>query len=184
MRIISGIARGRRIDAPEGLNTRPTSDRVKESMFNIIQKKIFDKAVLDLFAGTGNLGLEALSRGAVSCIFIERDKNTFGILKNNIKSLGFEKMCEVYNQDAFVALNLLGKRGISFDLIFLDPPYGKGMIEKALEIINTGMLLKDGGLIVSEYDEKDIMPEKIGSIHIYRTEKYGRTRLAFWILEE
>lgn len=184
MRIITGIARGRVIKAPEGLNTRPTSDRVKESMFNILTYKYSFDNVLDLFAGSGNLGLEAISRGAKKCIFIEQDKNSYNVLLENIKSLKFDAQSETYKQDAFLALDLLMKRNMKFDLIFLDPPYGKGLIEKSIQKISQNNLLSDKGVIVSEQDEKDIVPEKIDDIVKVRQEKYGRTIISFWVKEE
>lgn len=180
MRIITGIAKGRKIKAPEGLSTRPTADRVKESLFNIISKRIFEARVLDLFAGTGNLGLEAISRGAKMCTFVDSSKSSFKILKENIETLNFQNKCEAYNSDAFSALKQFGKRDIKFDLVFLDPPYSKGLVEKAVEEIYNQNLLSDGGIIVSEYDQNDNIPERIGNIRIYRTEKYGRTKISFW----
>lgn len=104
MRIITGIAKGRKLTAPEGNNTRPTLDRVKESLFNIISNQISDSKVLDLFAGSGSLGLECISRGANLCIFCEKDKNTFKYLKENVINLGFSSSCELYNHDAFFVL--------------------------------------------------------------------------------
>lgn len=184
MRIITGIARGRVIKAPEGLNTRPTSDRVKESMFNIIDYHYSYEKVLDLFAGSGNLGLEAISRGAKKCIFVEQSKEAYNYLVDNIKNLKFQEHSEHYKQDAFVALEILSKRGEKFDLIFLDPPYGKGLVEKSIEMIYKKDLLDDDGVIVSEQNVNDIIPDIIGDIKKVRVEKYGRTTIAFWSKEE
>lgn len=184
MRIITGIAKGRTIKAPEGENTRPTSDRVKESIFNIISKKIYDSKVLDLFSGTGNLGLESLSRGAKACTFIEKNKDTYKILTYNIENLKFVSNSETYRMDSFDALERLGKDNRKYDIIFLDPPYSMGLVEKAVKSISElGMLGKDG-IIISECDEKESIPEKILSIKIYRTEKYGRTIIYFWHEED
>lgn len=186
MRIITGTAKGRKIKAPEGLNTRPTSDRVKESLFNILNNKvnINGAKVLDLFAGTGNLGLEALSRGALNCIFVEHDKKTYNILNENIKTLGFNDIAKVYNQDSFAFLDFLNKLKQKFDIIFLDPPYGKGFIEKAIALIISYDLIEKGGIIIGEYDEGDEMPYNIRDFEIIRTEKYGRTKISFWTKEE
>jgi 16S rRNA (guanine966-N2)-methyltransferase len=180
MRIITGIAKGRIIKAPEGLDTRPTADRVKQSLFNIINNKVLGSRVLDLFAGTGNLGLEAISQGAIECTFIEHNKKTFSILADNIKLLGFENKIEKFQGDAIENLKMLSKKGKEYDLILLDPPYGKGLIETAIEQIDKLQLLSNDGIIVSEYDSNDIMPEKIGTLLIYRTVKYGRTKISFW----
>lgn len=184
MRIITGIAKGKKLKAPIGMNTRPTADRVKESLFNIINDKCFEADVLDLFAGTGNLGLEALSRYAKRCVFVEQDKDTLKILKENIKELKFSDKGEVLNKEALNALDILATSGVKFDIIFLDPPYGKGLIEKSIEKINKHNILKSNGIIVSEYDQTDEMPEKIGNLIIYRTQKYGRTKISFWTKEE
>ncbi|SEF67376.1 Conserved hypothetical protein 95 [Caloramator fervidus] len=180
MRIITGEAKGRIIKAPPGLNTRPTSDRVKESIFNIISKKIADSYILDMFAGTGNLGLEALSRGAKFCTFIELDRLAYSFLVDNVKSLNYQEKSEVFYGDAFKILKGINKK---YDIIFLDPPYGKSMVEKAINLIFEEGIFGDETLIVSELDVKDIIPEKIGCFINYRTEKYGRTKVAFWIKE-
>lgn len=184
MRIVSGSAKGRKLKTPEGLDTRPTSDRVKESVFNIILKYVFDAKVLDLFGGTGNLGLEALSRGASSCTFTEQNKKAYLALKDNIEDLGFREKSITYNKDAFSVLNDLSIKGEKFDLVFLDPPYGKGYIEKSISKLDELNLLMEEALIISEYDNVDIIPEKIGTLEIYRVQKYGRVRIAFWRREE
>lgn len=184
MRIITGIAKGRSIKAPEGQNTRPTSDRVKESLFNIISKKIYGAKVLDLFSGTGNLGLEALSRGAETCTFIEKNNDTYKILAYNVENLGFASSSQLYKSDAFSALELLGRNNKKYDIIFLDPPYSMGLVEKSIKRIKELVLLDKNGIIVSECDEKDSVPENIYDIKIYRSEKYGRTKIYFWHEEE
>ena len=183
MRIITGSAKGRVVKAPEGENTRPTSDRVKESLFNIISKKIYNSRVLDLFSGTGNLGLEALSRGAKNCTFIEKNNDTYKILSFNVENLGFALNSEMYRRDSFEVLETLGKNNRKYDIIFLDPPYGLGFVEKAVKRIAELKILDKGGIILSECDEKDSIPEKIYDLRIYRTEKYGRTKVYFWCEE-
>lgn len=186
MRIITGSMKGRKIKAMEGTNTRPTSDRVKESLFNILINKldIRGKSVLDLFAGTGNLGLEALSREAMGCVFVEKDKNAYNVLKINIEALNFLSKSQCYNQDAFYAIKIIAKNNKKFDIIFLDPPYGKGYVEQAIRKISEFDLLACNGIIISEYDENDEIPELIENIKIFRTEKYGRTKISFWTKEE
>jgi 16S rRNA (guanine(966)-N(2))-methyltransferase RsmD len=184
MRIITGIAKGRVILAPEGLDTRPTSDRVKEALFNIISKKVPASKVLDLFAGTGNLGLEALSRGAETCIFAEKNNSTYKILEKNVDNLGFGGNCELYKMDAIELLSNLGKRNKKYDIIFLDPPYSMGLVEKSIELINKQMLLAENGIIISEHDEGENVQGNLGNLINYRTEKYGRTKIYFWHREE
>lgn len=184
MRIITGKAKGRVIKAPEGINTRPTSDRVKESIFNILSNRFTDAIVLDLFAGTGNLGLESISRGAKCCTFIEKDKNTYKILNENINLLNFKENSHTHNQEAFSFLELSKGKKLKYDIIFLDPPYGKGLVEEAIKKINSLELLSEDGVIISEYDENDMVPESIENIVNYRTEKYGRTKVSFWSMED
>ncbi|SKA92313.1 16S rRNA (guanine(966)-N(2))-methyltransferase RsmD [Caloramator quimbayensis] len=184
MRIITGIAKGRKIKVPEGNNTRPTLDRVKESIFNIVNNRIPDSFILDLFAGSGNLGLECISRGSKSCIFCEKNKTAFSYLKENVINLGFNSNCELYNHDAFFVLKKCAQRNLKFDIIFLDPPYGRNLIIESLKNIDCYNLLDTNGIIITEYDENDIIPDKIGHFTKYRTEKYGRVRISFWNKEE
>lgn len=180
MRIITGEYKGRILNSPEGLNTRPTSDKVKGAVFNIIQKRVFNSTILDLFAGTGSLGLEALSRGAKCSYFAEQNKDTFKILLDNICLLNLNDKCKAFNTDAYIVLKNLKKNNISFDIIFLDPPYFKGEVIKSIEHISQYNLLNKNGIIITEYDSKEIIPESIDNFKKYRTEKYGRTSISFW----
>lgn len=184
MRIITGIAKGRTIKAPEGMKTRPTSDRVKEALFNIIRNKIFDSNVLDLFAGSGNLGLEALSRGARHCTFVESDKNAFKVLKENINNLSFNEKSSTYFGDAFTILKNIKAMDIKYDLIFLDPPYGKGLVEKSIATIFEFEVYNKNCLIVAELDQNDDIIGNIGEFKNFRVEKYGRTLIALWKRED
>lgn len=180
MRIISGTMRGRNIKTPTGETTRPTADRVKESVFNIISKRLYNSVVLDMFSGSGNIGIEAISRGSSQCVFIEKDPSSYKILMENIESLGIKDKTMLFNGDSFLTLGLLNKKGMKFDLIFLDPPYFKNLIPKAVESINKYGLLNEGGIIISEYDSTESIDEKIGNLGIYRSEKYGRIKISFW----
>ena len=131
MRVITGTARGRRLKELQGMETRPTTDKVKESLFSIIQFDIEGRRVLDLFAGTGQLGIEALSRGAAEAVFVDRRPDAVRLVQENLALCGFTDRARVKSGDALAYL----KSGEKFDLIFLDPPYGTGMLEKAMEII-------------------------------------------------
>lgn len=184
MRIITGIAKGRKLIAPEGMDTRPTADRVKQSVFNIISLKLIQSSVLDLFAGTGNLGLEAISQGAKGCTFVENNKSTYNILLKNINELGFSDKSIVLKRDAIESLKQLQQKNTCFDIIFLDPPYSKGLVETAIYEIERFSMLSNDGIIISEYDINDPIPNKIGKISIYRTVKYGRTKISFWKWED
>ncbi len=168
MRIISGKARGSKLFAPEGLDTRPTLDRVREAIFSMIFTKTEDAAVLDLFAGSGAMGLEALSRGAVSCDFVDISSNACECVRKNLEKTRLEG-ATVFNSD-FKSF-LKGHRS-GYDLIFLDPPYASGYYDVALDIIAQGGLLNDGGIIVAECDNIDGLDCR--GFELYRQRKYGK----------
>lgn len=144
MRVITGTARGRRLKTPDNYDIRPTTDNVKESVFNIIQFDIEGRQVLDLFAGTGQLGIECLSRGAAGAVFVDRDKDAVRIVKDNLKTCGMK--ATVLQEDSISFLNHCGK----FDVIFIDPPYDSDLYESALKIINLVDILSEGGIIICE----------------------------------
>jgi 16S rRNA (guanine966-N2)-methyltransferase len=185
LRIIAGEAKGRSIISPLSKGTRPTSDRVKESLFNILGSRIPDSKVLDLFAGTGNLGLESISRGAEHCIFIDNNKESIKTIYENIRLLKYEGFCEVYLNDALSALSVLHRRGLVFDIIFVDPPYHMDMIPGIIECIMSTSILKEGGIIAAEHDTKDIVPDNILNAVKFKSSVYGDTILSFYkTLEE
>src|SRR5690606_13950277 len=141
MRIIAGKAKGKKLLSPETLETRPTLDRVKEAMFSMIQGYILDAVVVDVFAGTGSLGLETASRGAKEVYLVDKSSVTFPILKKNIENLKCQPFCILLNMDAYEALRKLNKQGKVFDIIFIDPPYCKDMIPEAMKIIEENNML-------------------------------------------
>ena len=153
MRVITGTARGRRLKTPENSDIRPTTDNVKESVFNIIQFDIEGRRVLDLFAGTGQLGIECLSRGAAEAVFIDDSREAVRIVKDNLKACGFS--APVLQQDALSYLRSCGR----FDLIFVDPPYDANLYEPVLETINSVDILSDGGIILCESRRERYMPD-------------------------
>jgi 16S rRNA (guanine966-N2)-methyltransferase len=157
MRIVAGQFRGRALAAPDGAHTRPTSDRVREAVFNILEHGIADFTlagvrVLDLFAGTGALGLEALSRGAAFCLFVEEDAAARGLIRRNIEALGVTGVTKVFRRDA-TDLGAAGNRG-GFGLVFLDPPYGQGLAQRALASAGAGGWLAPGAVAVIEDDRR------------------------------
>lgn len=185
MRIISGAAKGRKLLSPEGMDTRPTLDRIKESIFNIIQNKIVGSTVLDVFAGTGSLGLEAVSRGAKECYLVDKGQTTFKYLKQNVDNFNFTDRCKCFNVDSYSALEEFCNKNISFDLIFIDPPYLKDMIPPAVDIITKGNILKKHGLIVCKIDTKEEIYEGNQEIVLIDHRKYGNTTVCFYkYLEE
>lgn len=156
MRIITGTAKGRKIDAPEGMDTRPTLERVKESVFGSIQFDIYGRNVLDLFAGSGNLGIEALSRGAKHAVFCDNSRTCFGVINSNLKKLGFEN-ATVYNIDYSALIQRMQREGQAFDLVFIDPPYSSGLAQDALCMLCDADILSDDAIVVAEHDEKQVL---------------------------
>ncbi|HHO6276665.1 TPA: 16S rRNA (guanine(966)-N(2))-methyltransferase RsmD [Staphylococcus aureus] len=159
MRVIAGKHKSKALESMEGRNTRPTMDKVKEGIFN----SLYDVSGigLDLFAGSGALGIEALSRGMDMVIFVDQNFKAVKVIKSNLANLDLEAQSEVYKNNADRALKALSKRDIQFDVIFLDPPYNKGLIDKALKQISEFNLLKENGIIVCEFsnhEEIDYQP--------------------------
>jgi 16S rRNA (guanine(966)-N(2))-methyltransferase RsmD len=150
MRIIAGTARNRRLEAPEGTNTRPTLDRVRENLFNILQTRIRDSTVLDLFAGSGALSFEAISRGAVRAVLCDADRKAYRTERRNAESLGFSEQAEFFCCDWRTTVRCLKERNDHFDLVFLDPPY----CMNDLRLVSDQLipLLADNGMIIVEHE--------------------------------
>jgi len=180
MRIIAGEARGRKLIAPKGLKTRPTADRVKEALFNILGSRVIDAVVLDGFAGTGNLGLEALSRGARFSYFVELDDAAFRCLLQNIRVLRYEERAKAFKGDIIKILPRLIEK---FDLIFLDPPYGNELERLVITEILKFNLLKEKGLLVIETSTKVGLNLNYENLDLIREAKYGSTLLGFYMLK-
>ncbi len=175
MRVIAGECKGRPLKAVPGITTRPTTDKIKESIFNMIGP-FFDGGIgLDLYGGSGGLGLEALSRGMEHFIFIDKDQKAILTIKENIKQCNYDEKTEVFRNDAKRALKALHKRELQFDMIFLDPPYAKQMLMKDIEEIDKLQLLSSEGRIVAEHGTEVTLPEQIGSFQLIRQETYGKT---------
>ena len=175
MRIITGKAKGLKLKTPAGFSTRPTSDRIKESLFSILSGLINFaeiESVLDIFAGTGALALESISRGANSATFI--DNATAEIIRDNINRAKF-KNCKVLRGDYEKILSKLAKENLSFDLIFSDPPYAKGLSQKSLELVAGLNLLKGGGLMVIEHGADEIFGDLPTDFNLIRKITYGHT---------
>ena len=176
MRVITGSARGRRLKTLEGESVRPTTDKVKESIFNIIQFDVEGSRVLDMFAGSGALSFEAVSRGANSAVLVDCDKNSVAVINKNIRALGFENVCKVLNMSCFDYVSTTANK---FDIIFLDPPYNKGFIEPALSAISDGKLLAEDGIIVLESDDTDFKSE-VSGLEVIKQKRYGRTFITIY----
>lgn len=176
MRIISGTRRGHKLCGFEGDDVRPTTDRVKESVFNLIQAYIPDAVCLDMFAGSGALSLEALSRGAAEAVCTDSDKRSVDIISKNIAALGFFENCEIIHTSCFDYIVSAEKK---FDIIFLDPPYNKGLIKPALTAIVDNMVLNEDGIVVLESDDTDFHGETDG-LTLLKQRKYGRTYITVY----
>lgn len=172
MRIITGSARGKRLVTLEGASVRPTTDRVKEALFNILQFRIEGRRILDLFAGSGQIGLEALSRDARSCTFVEKDKSAQKVLDENIKNSNLGSKAKVYAGD-FV--NFLNSTEDMFDIAYIDPPYNGGLLNKALALVVPCM--SKGGIIVCEHSKDETPMEESGDFKKIKTYKYGKIYL-------
>jgi len=179
MRIIAGEFKGRRLKTVKGMNTRPTADKVKGAIFNILGNKISGTKVLDLFAGTGNLSLEALSRGSDKVWLIEKNHNSVEVIRTNLKFLSDPSRAIVYKEDAFRFLK--NNIDLKFDLIFLDPPYSQGMVDKALLQIIEHNMLTPTGVIVVETAVDESLAEDINPLEIRIIKEYGDTKI--WFLQ-
>ena len=173
MRIITGSARGKRLQTPAGLHTRPTTDRVKESVFNIIQWDLEGRKVLDLFGGSGQLGLEALSRGAASCVIVDGDRNAQKAIEANIKNCGFERNCQLIKGDSIRFLQRQKKD--SYHVIFLDPPYGGELLNQAVEEICRIDILMENGIMVCESAVDDQLQPVTPPYRVVKRYTYGHT---------
>lgn len=177
MRVIAGKYRGLKLASFEGENIRPTIDRVKESVFNILQFDIQGKKVLDLFAGTGSLGIEAISRGAKKVTFVEVNEDSIKVLKQNLKRI--EEDYELLKQDYKVALSQKKTQKESYDFIFLDPPYKTSLLKDALKEIDSSKLLNAGGVIIAEHLFDDKLEIELENLEIYKEKKYGTVAVTF-----
>lgn len=177
MRVITGTARGRRLKELEGMETRPTTDRVKEGLFNAVQFDIEGRRVLDLFAGTGQLGIEALSRGAASCAFVDLRRDAAALTRENLTLCGFEDKGRVHQTDYLAFLSSCREK---FDLILLDPPYAKGLLEKALETIAKIDIVSANGIIVCESALDQVLPELPEPYEKGREYRYGKIKITLY----
>ena len=174
MRVVTGSARGRRLKELEGMETRPTTDRVKEGLFSALQCDIEGRRVLDLFAGTGQLGIECLSRGAASAVFVDRRKDAVRLVKENLALTGLRDRASVVRGDALEYLRTVRER---FDLVFLDPPYQAGLLEPALALLTGFDILNPHGIIVAEHPADRVMEAPEAPYRIRRTYRYGKIGL-------
>lgn len=179
MRIITGSAKGTKLKAPRDSMIRPTADRVKESVFNVLGPKVLAANVLDLFGGTGNLGLEALSRGASSAVFVDQSEISIGLIKTNAANTKLVDRVTSYRGEVLKTLDKLRAQGKSFDLIFCDPPYNKGLVTAVLAKIDQSTLLASGGTIIMEHSRHEPVVSAWKLLKVDRTQRYGETMISF-----
>ena len=178
MRVITGIAKGKRLETLEGLDIRPTTDKVKEAIFSSIQFEIFDTEILDLFAGTGQMGIEALSRGARAAVFVDNSRRSLEVVKKNLEITNFSSKSTVINMNGIDFASTTSKK---FDFIFLDPPYNKGILLEILPVLSNK--LTDEGQIICEYEKNLDLPEKIGDLRLKKTQKYGKIKISMYYVD-
>ena len=178
MRVITGSARGVRLKTPDGQDTRPTAERVKEAAFSMVQFEIEGRRVLDLFAGTGQLGIEALSRGAKSAVFVEQRKDAMALVRENLKRTRLASRAETILGDAISFLSCCAPR--SFDLILLDPPYATNSLKSALNCISEIDILSEGGIILCERPSESPHPGNFPGLETEKDHRYGKTILTLY----
>lgn len=175
MRVITGSARGMTLRTLEGDNTRPTSDKVKEAVFSAIQFELEGRRILDLFAGSGQLGIEALSRGAKNAVFVDADKNAVRIIKENLEKTKLDSLTTVAQTDSIAFLSMTDK---IFDIAFLDPPYETGLLQKALSKIDGH--IAEGGVVICEHPFREELEDEVGGLKKYREYKYSKTAVTVY----
>jgi 16S rRNA (guanine966-N2)-methyltransferase len=183
MRIIAGALKGRRL-APVHGRIRPTAAKVRESVFNILGDAVLGVRVLDLFAGTGALGIEALSRGAAQTVFVEDHPGAVKVLRRNLEELGLGDQATVWPLPVIAALKKLAGRGERFGLAFLDPPYGGGEADAALKALASLNLCRPGARVVVEHSRRQTLPEECGPLRRLQVRRYGDTQVAFYLVEK
>ena len=175
MRVITGQARGRKLISPEGYDVRPTTDKVKESIFNIIQFQLADAVVLDLFAGSGQLGIEALSRGAAKAVFVDSSRKSLEVVKKNIEMCRFQPAAQTVLCDASAYLRMTNEK---FDIVFLDPPYHKQLCISALDLLDNSV--SEDAIVICETQNDEELPESIGRFTVDRIYSYSSIKLTVY----
>ena len=179
MRVITGTAKGRRLVSPVGDDVRPTTDTVKESVFSMIQFSVDGCIFLDGFAGSGQMGIEAISRGAERAYFIDANRKSLKVVKDNIRLCGFEDQSAVIYADTISYLSSTEER---FDIVFLDPPYKTGLLQAALE--KAPRVVKKGGMIICEHPKDEKMPDEVGDFVLRKSYKYGMIMISVYAHKE
>jgi 16S rRNA (guanine966-N2)-methyltransferase len=180
MRVISGKAKGRRLIAAKGGAVRPTADRIKESLFDILPRDFSGMEILELFAGTGNVSIEALSRGAESALLVDASEHSARIIRENLRRVEFTDRARVWVMPARRALNAVARQGHKFDLIFLDPPYDQKLVGRSLELIASVNPLSPSAVVVAEHSVRETVKSSYGFLSLNDQRRYGDTLLSFF----
>lgn len=180
MRVIAGALKGRRLAVPRGSTTRPTADQVRTALMDTLTPALSTARVLDLFAGAGGVGLEAISRGADHATFVERDIRAVQALDANVRALGVEAQARVLRLEVARALPLLEREGACFDIVFLDPPYEGDLVGATLSVLGNGRLVRPGGLVIAQHPTKRPPASEVGGLQAFRTRRFGETTLTFF----
>jgi 16S rRNA (guanine(966)-N(2))-methyltransferase RsmD len=180
MRIIAGALKGRRLATPRGATTRPTADQVRIALMDTLTPRLPGARVLDLFAGAGGVGLEALSRGAAHATFVEQDARAVAALRDNVTALGLGALVRIRRADVLREIPALYGAGERFDIVFLDPPYEAGLVESTLATLGGGGLLRPEAVVVAQHFTKRAPPPSIGALGVFRTRRFGETTLTFY----
>ena len=180
MRVIGGTLKKRRLHPLRGQEIRPTTDYLRESIFNIVANRVEDAVVLDLFAGTGSLGIEALSRGAASAVFVDSQVQSIRSLAKNISTCGLEGKSTILRQDILRGLGFLRALDRAFDLVFIDPPYNKGFAERTMQLLDRSACVAQGGSVVVEHSTREPLPDKVGPFERIDHRQKGKTVVSFF----
>jgi 16S rRNA (guanine(966)-N(2))-methyltransferase RsmD len=180
VRVLAGALKGKRLVTPRGSTTRPTADQVRIALMDTLMPQLPDARLLDLFAGAGGVGLEALSRGAAHATFVERDARAVAALRANVETLGVAARVRVERLDVRAALERLARDGARFDVVFLDPPYDEDLVMPTLERLGASAVVAPGALVIAQHLTKKPPPEAIGRLRAYRTRRFGETTLTFF----
>ena len=187
-RIISGLAKGIILETPAGMKTRPTSDRAKEALFSILGDVFIGKGVLDLYSGTGSLGIESLSRGAGHCVFIDKNRKASQVIKNNIQKCKLESSSNVICMDVVKSIDLPEVRESKFACIFMDPPYDKNLLARTIEKISENDIIEKKGILVVEHSDREMPPDELAGFLLGDRRSYGAVNFSFFrqadIIEE
>ena len=181
MRVIGGDSKGRKLATQRGQRIRPTSDRVKESIFNILGDEVKGKIVLDLFAGIGNLGVEALSRGAERVVFVEKGRQAVRLIQRNVAQCGMEGQTEILATDAHRAIGILCRKGTVFDLILMDPPYERGLVERTFMKLRAQRIHHPDSMLVVEHSRREPLSDQVEGWDLIRQREIGDTVLSFLV---